>query len=109
MVVVVAEELRYKMEVQDDHIVEEVLVPMRNWCDSPNYGCKYYHMVNSSIGLCSPSWTYIHLGSSPQVVATGMEGPYSPSLSCKLKGYPPNCIALHMGIPFSLNQFSHRT
>ena len=80
----VTEGLRHKMEVQDDHIVEEVLVPMRNWCDSPNYGCKYYHMVNSSIGLCSPSWTYIHLGSSPQVVATGMEGPYSPSLSCKL-------------------------
>ena len=55
MVVVAAGKLRYKMEVQDDHIVEEVLVPMRNWCDSPNYGCKYYHMVNSSIGLCSPS------------------------------------------------------
>ena len=50
----VTEGLRHKMEVQDDHIVE-VLVPMRNWCDSPNYGCKNYHMVNSSIGLYSPS------------------------------------------------------
>ena len=42
---------------------------------------------------------------SPRVAdfATGMEGSYSPSLSCKLKGYPPDCIALHMGVPFSLN------
>ena len=69
----VTEGLRHRMEVQDDHIVEEV--------DKLR---EHYRQVHSSIGLYSPSWTYIHLGSSPQVVATGMEGPYSPSLSCKL-------------------------
>ena len=58
----------------------EVLVPMRNLCDSPNYDCKHYHMVNSSIGFYSPSWTYFHLDSSPQVAA--MEGFYNPSLTC---------------------------
>ena len=63
---VAVEKWGHNMEVQEVHIVE-VLVPMRNLCDSPNYGCKYYHMVNSSIGLYNPSWTYIHLGSSPQV------------------------------------------
>ena len=84
MVAEVTEGLRHKMEVQDDHIVEEVLVPMRNWCDSPNYGCKYYHMVNSSIGLYIPSLTLVGLDFSLQVVATGIEGSYSPSLSCKL-------------------------
>ena len=46
----VIEELKHKMEVREVHTVE-VLVPMRNWCDSPNHGCKYYHMVNSSIGF----------------------------------------------------------
>ena len=56
MVAEVTEELKHKMEVQVEHIVE-VLVPMRNWCDSPNYGCKHYHMVNSSISFYSPSWT----------------------------------------------------
>ena len=37
-------------------------------------------------GSYSPSWTCIHLGSSPQVVdfPTGMEGSYNLSLSCKL-------------------------
>ena len=69
----VTEGLRHKMEIQDDHIVGEV--------DKLR---EHYRQVHSSIGLCSPSWTYIHLGSSPQVVATGMEGSYSPSLSCKL-------------------------
>ena len=64
-------------EVQEVHIVE-VLVPMRNLCDSPN-GCKYYHMVNSSIGLCSPSWTYIHLGSSLQVADFAMIALCNPS------------------------------
>ena len=64
MVAEVTEELKHKMEVQEEHIVE-VLVPMRNCCDSPNYGGKHYHMGNSSIGFHSPSWTYIHLGSSP--------------------------------------------
>ena len=60
MVAEVTEGSKHKMEVQEEYIVE-VLVPMRNWCDSPNYGCKPYHMVNSSIGFYSPSWTYIHL------------------------------------------------
>ena len=79
----VTERSRHKMEVQEEHIVE-VLVPMRNWCDSPNYGCKHYHMVNSSIGFYSPSWTYIHLGSSPQVVDFAMTGLCNPSLTCIL-------------------------
>ena len=48
MVAEVTEELKHKMEVQEEHIVE-VLVPMRNWCDSPSYGGKHYHMVNSSL------------------------------------------------------------
>ena len=52
--VVGTEELKHKMEVHEVHTME-VLVPMRNLCDSPNYGCKYYHMVNSSIGFYSPS------------------------------------------------------
>ena len=53
MVAEVTEELKHNMEVHEVHIVE-FLVPMRNLCDSPNYGCKYYHMVNSSIGFYSP-------------------------------------------------------
>ena len=77
------ERSRHKMEVQEEHIVE-VLVPMRNWCDSPNYGCKHYHMVNSSIGFYSPSWTYIHLGSSPQVADFAMTSLCNPSLTCIL-------------------------
>ena len=50
---VAAEKWGHNMEVQEVNIVE-VLVPMRNLCDSPNYGCKHYHMVNSSIGFYSP-------------------------------------------------------
>ena len=69
----VTEGLRHKMEVQDDHIVEEV--------DKLR---EHYRQVHSSNGLYNPSWIYIHLGSSLQVVATGMEGSYSLSLSCKL-------------------------
>ena len=38
MVAEVTEGSKHKMEVQEEHIVE-VLVPTRNWCDSPNYGC----------------------------------------------------------------------
>ena len=34
MVADVTEESKHNMEVQEEHIVE-VLVPMRNWCDSP--------------------------------------------------------------------------
>ena len=44
MVVVVAEELRYIVEVQDDHIMEEV--------DKLR---EHYRQVHSSIGLYSPS------------------------------------------------------
>ena len=76
--VAVAEKWGHNKEVQEVHIVE-VLVPMRNLCDSPNYGCKYYHMVNSSISLYSPSWTYIHLDSSPQVADFAMTGSCNPS------------------------------
>ena len=78
MLVVAAEKWGHNMEVQEVHIVE-ILVPMRNLCDSPNYGCKNYHMVNSSIGFYSTSWTYIHLGSSPQVADFAMTGLCNPS------------------------------
>ena len=77
--VAAAEKWGHNMEVQEVHTVE-VLIPMRNLCDSPNYGCKHYHVVNLSIGFYSNSWTYIHLDSSPQVAA--MEGFYNPSLTC---------------------------
>ena len=46
--------LELKHNIQEVHTVE-VLVPMRNLCDSSNYGCKYYHMVNSTIGFYSLS------------------------------------------------------
>ena len=78
MVVVVAGKWGHNMEVQEVQTVE-VLAPMRNLCDSPNYGGKNYHMVNSSIGFYSPSWTYIHLDSSPQVADFAMTGLCSPS------------------------------
>ena len=48
LVVAAAEKWRYNMEVQEVHIVE-VLIPMRNLCDSPNYGCKHYHMVTNPL------------------------------------------------------------
>ena len=83
MVDEVTEGSKHKMEVQEEHIVE-FLVPMRNWCDSPNYGCKHYHKRKSSIGFHSPSWTYIHLGSSPQVADFAMTGLCNPSLTCIL-------------------------
>ena len=54
MVVVVAGKWGHNMKVQEVHTVE-VLPPMRNLCDSPNYGGKNYHMVNSFIGFHSPS------------------------------------------------------
>ena len=66
------------MEVQEVPIVE-VLAPMRNLCDSPNYCGKNYYMVNSSIGFHSPSWTYIHLDSYPQVGAFAMTCSCNPS------------------------------
>ena len=76
--VAAAEKWGHNKKVQEVHIME-VLVSMRNLCDSPNYGCNYYHMVNSSIGLYSPSWTYIHLDSSPQVADFAMTGSCNPS------------------------------
>ena len=78
---VAAEKWGHNMEVQEVNIVE-VLVPMRNLCDSPNYGCKHYHMVNSSIGFYSPSWTYIHLDFSSWVADPAMEGSCNPSWTC---------------------------
>ena len=71
----VTEGLRHKMEVQDDHIVEEV--------DKLR---EHDRQVHSSIGLYIPSVTYLDLDFSLQVVdfPTGMEGSYSLSLSCKL-------------------------
>ena len=69
----VTEGLRHKMEVQDDHIVEEV--------DKLR---EHYKQVHSSIGLYIPSWIEVGLDFSPRVAATGMEGSYSLSLSCKL-------------------------
>ena len=55
---VAAEKWGHNMEVREVHNVE-VLVPMRNLCDSPSYGFKNYHMVNSSIGFYSPSLSYM--------------------------------------------------
>ena len=69
----VTEGVRHKMEVQDNHIGEEV--------DKLR---EHYRQVHSSIGLYIPSLTYLDLDFSLQVVATGMEGSYSLSLSCKL-------------------------
>ena len=62
----VTKELRHKMEVQDNHIVEEV--------DKLR---EHDRQVHSSIGLYIPSVTYLDLDFSLQVAATGMEGSYS--------------------------------
>ena len=43
---------------------------------------EHYRRVHSSIGLYSPSWTYMGLDFSLQVVATAMEGSCNPSLTC---------------------------
>ena len=60
-----------------------------------------YRRVHSSIGLYSPSWTYMGLDFSPQVAA--MEGFYNPSLTCMPYGFSPDCIALHVRVPFAHN------
>ena len=62
------------MEVQDNHIVEEV--------DKLR---EHYRQVHSSIGLYIPSWSSVGLDFSLQVAdfPTDMEGSYSLSLSCK--------------------------
>ena len=65
VVVVVAKELRHNMEKQEVHKLGE--------------HCKRVH---SSIGLYSPSWTYMGLDFSPQVPDSSMEGFYNPSLTC---------------------------
>ena len=67
------EGLRHKIEVQDNHIVEEV--------DKLR---EHDRQVHSSNCLYIPSVTYLDLDFSLQVVATGMEGSYSLSLSGKL-------------------------
>ena len=80
--VAAAKKWGHNMEVQV--YIVEVLVPIRNVCDSPNYGCKNYHKVNSSIGFYNPSWTYIHLDSSPWVANFAMAGFCNPSWTCKI-------------------------
>ena len=69
----VTEGLRHKMEVQDNHIVEEV--------DKLR---EHDRQVHSSICLYIPSVTYLDLDFSVADFPTGMEGSYSLSLSCKL-------------------------
>ena len=86
MVAEVTEELKHKMEVQEEHIVE-VLVPMRNWCDSPNYGCKHCHMLNRSIGFYSPMRNWCdspNYGCKHYQMVNSSIGFYSPSWTCKL-------------------------
>ena len=53
--------------------------------------------VHSSIGLYSPSWTYLGLDFSPQVVDSTMEGFCNPSLTYMHHGFSSlstHCIAL---------------
>ena len=69
----VTEGLRHKMEVQDNHIVEEV--------DKLR---EHDRQVHSSIGLYIPSVTYLDLDFSLRVADFAMRGSYSPSLSYKL-------------------------
>ena len=60
-----AEELRQNVEKQEVHKLRE-----------------NYRRLHSSIGLYSPSWTYLGLDFSPMVAYSAMEGSYSPSLTC---------------------------
>ena len=87
-----AKELKDTVDVQEIHILE-VLVSMRNLGGSPNYGCKYCHMVHQLEAPCrrvhsfmegagNPSWTYMHKGSSP---------------------LPIGSTVLHVEAPFDLN------
>ena len=66
-VVVEAEELMHTVDVEEVHKLGE--------------HCREVH---SSIGLYSPSYTYLGLDFSPQVVDYAMECFYSPSLTCML-------------------------
>ena len=45
---------------------------------------EHYRRVHSSIGLYSPSYTYLDLDFSPWVADFAMQGSYSPSLSYML-------------------------
>ena len=93
----VTEGVRHKMEVQDNHIVEEVDKLREHDRQVHSSICLYIpsvtyldldfslQVVDFAIqGSYSPSWTCIHLGSSPQVVDFAIQGSYSLSLSCKL-------------------------
>ena len=60
-----AEVLRQNVEKQEVHKLRE-----------------HYRRVHSSIGLYSPSLTYLGLDFSPMVADSTMEGTYSPSLTC---------------------------
>ena len=57
-----AKELKANMEKQEVHKLGE-----------------HYRRVHSSIGFYSPSWTYLGLDFSAQVVDSSMEGFYNPS------------------------------
>ena len=65
VVVVLAEELRHNMEKQEVHKLGE-----------------HCRRVHSSIGLYSPSWTYMGLDFSPWVADSAMGGFCNPSLTC---------------------------
>ena len=65
--VVEAETKRHIVDVEEVHKLRE-----------------HYRQVHSSIGLYSPSYTYLDLDFSPRVSNFAMQGSYSPSLSCKL-------------------------
>ena len=65
VVVVLAEDLRHNMEKQKVHKLGE-----------------HCRRVHSSIGLYSPSWTYMGLDFSSHVADSAMEGFYNPSLTC---------------------------
>ena len=60
----VAKELRQNVEKQEVHKLRE-----------------HYRRVHSSIGLYSPSYTYLGLDFSPMIADFAMEGSYSPSLT----------------------------
>ena len=65
--VIKAEAKRHTMDVEEVHTVEE-----------------HCRRVHSSIGLYSPSYTYLGLDFSPQVVDFSMECFCNPSFTCML-------------------------
>ena len=80
-----AEELRQNVEKQEVHKSRE-----------------HYRRVYSSIGLYSPSYTYLGLDFSLMVADFAMEGSYSPSLTFMPWGFSHNCIVLPLGVLFGL-------